>query len=288
MKHFLIGGVPEHFNLPWYLALRDKDFQKENINLRWKDFPGGTGQMAAALREGEIDMAVILTEGIIRDIINGNPSKLVQVFVKSPLLWGIHVAANSNYETVSDLKGTEAAISRFGSGSHLMAFVNAENLSWDLKKDLHFKIIKDLDGALESLPKGEGDYFMWEKFMTKPYVDNGTFRLVGESPTPWPCFVIAVRNEVLENEADGIKNILKVINAVTKNFKSLDGIDEMIAHRYGQKIEDVREWLSLTEWSDRQLTRKELALVQEKLEELHLIKTKVQEDNILHNFQKKS
>lgn len=288
MKHFLIGGVPEHFNLPWYLALRDKDFQKENINLRWKDFPGGTGQMAAALREGEIDMAVILTEGIIRDIINGNPSKIVQVFVKSPLLWGIHVAANSNYETVSDLKGTEAAISRFGSGSHLMAFVNAENLSWDLKKDLHFKIIKDLEGALESLPKGEGDYFMWEKFMTKPYVDNGTFRLVGESPTPWPCFVIAVRNEVLENEADGIKNILKVINAVTKNFKSLDGIDEMIAHRYGQKIEDVREWLSLTEWSDRQLTRKELALVQEKLEELHLIKTKVQEDNILHNFQKKS
>ncbi len=288
MKHFLIGGVPEHFNLPWYLALRDKDFQKENINLRWKDFPGGTGQMAAALREGEIDMAVILTEGIIRDIINGNPSKIVQVFVKSPLLWGIHVAANSNYETVSDLKGTEAAISRFGSGSHLMAFVNAENLSWDLKKDLHFKIIKDLDGALESLPKGEGDYFMWEKFMTKPYVDNGTFRLVGESPTPWPSFVIAVRNEVLENEADGIKNILKVINAVTKNFKSLDGIDEMIAHRYGQKIEDVREWLSLTEWSDRQLTRKELALVQEKLEELHLIKTKVQEDNILHNFQKKS
>lgn len=288
MKQFLIGGVPEHFNLPWYLALRDKDFQKENINLRWKDFPGGTGQMAAALREGEIDMAVILTEGIIRDIINGNPSKIVQVFVKSPLLWGIHVAANSNYETVSDLKGTEAAISRFGSGSHLMAFVNAENLSWDLKKDLHFKIIKDLEGALENLPKGEGDYFMWEKFMTKPYVDNGTFRLVGESPTPWPSFVIAIRNEVLENEADGIKNILKVINAVTKNFKSLDGIDEMIAHRYGQKIEDVREWLSLTEWSDRQLTRKELALVQEKLEELHLIKTKVQEDNILHNFQKKS
>lgn len=288
MKQFLIGGVPEHFNLPWYLALRDKDFQKENINLRWKDFPGGTGQMAAALREGEIDMAVILTEGIIRDIINGNPSKIVQVFVKSPLLWGIHVAANSNYETVSDLKGTEAAISRFGSGSHLMAFVNAENLSWDLKKDLHFKIIKDLEGALENLPKGEGDYFMWEKFMTKPYVDNGTFRLVGESPTPWPSFVIAIRNEVLENEADGIKNILKVINAVTKNFKSLAGIDEMIAHRYGQKIEDVREWLSLTEWSDRQLTRKELALVQEKLEELHLIKTKVQEDNILHNFQKKS
>jgi len=43
MKKIIIGGVPEHFNFPWYLALRDKKFQDRNINLRWKDFPGGTG-----------------------------------------------------------------------------------------------------------------------------------------------------------------------------------------------------------------------------------------------------
>ena len=284
MKNFLIGGVPEHFNLPWYIALRDKEFQKKGINLRWKDYPGGTGQMARALRDKEIDMAVILTEGIVRDIINGNNSKIVQVFVKSPLLWGIHVAKASTYETVSDLKGTDAAISRFGSGSHLMAFVNAENNEWDLKNDLNFKVIKDLEGALEGLPKGEGDYFMWEKFMTKPYVDNGTFRLVGESPTPWPSFVIAVRNDVLKNESESIQSILKIINSVTENFKNLEGIDEMIAKRYGQKIEDVREWLSLTEWSDRQLTSKELKNIQQKLVELDLIENKIQETSILHNF----
>ena len=284
MKNFLIGGVPEHFNLPWYIALRDKEFQKKGINLRWKDYPGGTGQMARALRDKEIDMAVILTEGIVRDIINGNISKIVQVFVKSPLLWGIHVAKASTYETVSDLKGTDAAISRFGSGSHLMAFVNAENNEWDLKNDLNFKVIKDLEGALEGLPKGEGDYFMWEKFMTKPYVDNGTFRLVGESPTPWPSFVIAVRNDVLKNESESIQSILKIINGVTENFKNLEGIDEMIAKRYGQKIEDVREWLSLTEWSDRQLTSKELKNIQQKLVELDLIENKIQETSILHNF----
>src|SRR5690606_30087136 len=241
MKNFIIGGVPEHFNLPWYIALRDKKFNEKGINLRWKDYAGGTGQMNRALREKEIDMAVILTEGIVRDIINGNETKIVQVFVKSPLLWGIHVAANSSYETVSDLKGTEAAISRYGSGSHLMAFVNAENHDWNLKNDLNFKVIKDLDGALEGLPKGNGDYFMWEKFMTKPHVDNGTFRLVGMSPTPWPSFVIAVRNDVLENDTKSIKAILEVINAVTENFKTLPNIDKMIAKRYGQKIEDRSE-----------------------------------------------
>ncbi|PHR11967.1 MAG: ABC transporter substrate-binding protein [Aequorivita sp.] len=284
MKNFLIGGVPEHFNLPWYIALRDKKFQKEGITLRWKDYPGGTGQMVRALRKKDIDMAVILTEGMVRDIINGNDSKIVQVFVKSPLLWGIHVAAASDYEEVGDLKGTKAAISRFGSGSHLMAFVNAENHDWDLKNDLKFKVIQDLDGALEGLPKGNGDYFMWEKFMTKPYVDNGTFRLVGESPTPWPSFVIAVRNDILKNEAESVKAILKVINGTTANFKNHPNIDAMIAKRYGQKIEDVREWLILTEWSDRQLTSKELKNIQQKLVELDLIEDKIQETSILHNF----
>ena len=288
MKNFLIGGVPEHFNLPWYIALRDKKFNEKGINLRWKDYAGGTGQMCRALREKEIDMAVILTEGMVRDIVNGNETKIIQVFVKSPLLWGIHVAANSDYETVSDLKGTEAAISRYGSGSHLMAFVNAENLDWDLKKDLNFKVIKDLDGALEGLPKGNGDYFMWEKFMTKPHVDNGIFRLVGESPTPWPSFVIAVRNDILETEAESVKAILEVINSITADFKNIPDIDEMISKRYGIKIEDVLEWLSLTEWCDRQLTSKELENIQQKLLELDLIENKTQEDSILYNFQKKS
>ena len=141
MKTLQIGGVPEHFNLPWYLTLRDKEYTKEGINLRWKDYPGGTGAMCKALREKKIDMAVILTEGIVRDIINGNDCKIVQVFVKSPLIWGIHVADSSDYKKVKDLKGTKAAISRFGSGSHLMAYVNALKHDWDTEEDLNFDSI---------------------------------------------------------------------------------------------------------------------------------------------------
>ena len=271
MKQFKIGGVPEHFNLPWYLTLKNKEYHDVDINLRWTDYYGGTGQMCKALREGEIDMAVILTEGIIRDIINGNPSKIVQVFVKSPLIWGIHTAKNSDYNNISDLKGTKAAISRYGSGSHLMAYVNAEKQGWDTEKDLDFEVIKNLEGALNGLPEGKGDYFMWEKFTTKPYVDNGPFNIVGECPTPWPCFVIAVRNEVLENDPDAVSKILDIINATTKEFKEIPSIDQMISNRYDQNIEDVQEWLSLTEWSQEQLSEAEVARVQKKLKQLQLI-----------------
>lgn len=284
MKKFLIGGVPEHFNVPWYIGLRDKDFFRSDINLRWHDFPEGTGHMAQALRDKEIDMAVILTEGIVRDIINGNDCKIVQVFVKSPLVWGIHVAANSTYKTVEDLKGTHAAISRFGSGSHLMAYVNAETLDWNLENDLKFEVIQDLEGALEELPKGIGDYFMWEKFMTKPYVDNGTFRLIGETPTPWPSFVIAVRNDVLENQPKEVTAILDTINEITDTFKNIPNIDAFIASRFNLKLEDVQAWLSMTEWSQNQLRPETLEKVQEKLLQLGLIPSKLGPKEILHEL----
>jgi ABC-type nitrate/sulfonate/bicarbonate transport system substrate-binding protein len=284
MKQFRIGGVPEHFNLPWYLTLKNKAYHPYHINLRWQDYYGGTGEMCLALREKEIDMAVILTEGIVRDIIEGNECKIVQVFVESPLIWGIHVAKNTHYQSIADLQGTTAAISRFGSGSHLMTYVNAENQGWDTEKDLKFVEINDLKGALEGLPSGIGDYFMWEKFTTKPFVDNGPFRLVGECPTPWPCFVIAVRNEVLANEPEAIMNLLKVINQTTSAFKNIPSIDQQLADRYGQRLEDVQAWLSMTAWSQENLKLEVLEKVQTKLKQLELIAEKIPAKNILHFF----
>lgn len=271
MKQVRIGGVPEHFNLAWYLTLKDGEYKAEGINLRWKDYFGGTGEMTKALRDGDIDIAVILTEGIIKDIIDGNPSKIVQVFVESPLIWGIHVAANAKYKTISDLKGTKAAISRYGSGSHLMAFVNAENHHWHLENDLKFEVIKDLEGAVEGLTKGKANYFMWEKFTTKPLVDKGIFRRIGNCPTPWPCFVIAVRTEFIENHSETIKTILNIINRTTADFKEIPSIDFTIANRYQQQIEDVREWLGLTEWSQNQIDKKTITIIQEKLLKLNII-----------------
>lgn len=284
MKNFKIGGVPEHFNYPWYTTLKNKKYQQKGINLRWVDYPGGTGQMNKALREKEIDFAVILTEGIVRDIIHGNESKIVQVFVQSPLIWGIHVAQEAPYFTISDLKGKEAAISRYGSGSHLMAYINAKNNSWNLQTDLKFKVIDNLEGALQGLPAGKGDYFMWEKFTTKPYVDQGIFRCIGTCPTPWPCFVIAVRNDVLENEPQAVKSCLDIINAETSQFKSIVGIDYLLSQRYQQKLKDVQQWLSVTHWSQEQLTPKQLKHIQQQLLELNLIDKTLPIEKLIHTF----
>jgi ABC-type nitrate/sulfonate/bicarbonate transport system substrate-binding protein len=274
MKTINIGGVPEHFNLAWYLGLKNAEYKDADINLRWKDYFGGTGAMCKGLRDGDIDMAVILTEGIIKDIIAGNKCKIVQVFVQTPLIWGIHVAAKSKYENIDELKGTKAAISRYGSGSHLMAYVNAENNNWNLEKDLNFEVIKNLDGAVEGLTEGKADYFMWEKFMTKPIVDKGVFRRIGNCPSPWPCFVIAVREDFLKSNKDSVKTILDIVNNTTLEFKDIPSIDRMIANRYEQEIEDVQEWLSLTEWSQENISKDTISKIQDELFALNIIPEK--------------
>jgi len=87
------------------MCIANNDFTNAGIQLNWKDIPEGTGKMCQMLRNNETDLAVILTEGIVKDILNGNPSKLVQVYVESPLIWGIHVAAQSKYTSISDLEG---------------------------------------------------------------------------------------------------------------------------------------------------------------------------------------
>ena len=234
MKTIKIAGVPEHFNLPWLMCIENGEFEQVGVDLKWTNVPEGTGKMCQMLRNGETDIAVILTEGIVKDINAGNESKIVQVYVQSPLIWGIHVDVNSKYSTLNDLKDKTPAISRYGSGSHLMSIVNAENQNWDTTA-LKFELVNTIDGAVEALRSGRADYFMWERFMTKPLVDEGVFRKVADCPSPWPCFVIAVRNEILEKNANIIGQILEIINVTTADFKSIPSIDRSVASKYNTK-----------------------------------------------------
>ena len=284
MVNLKVGGVPEHFNYPWYHTLKNKEYTNQGINLRWQDFPGGTGAMCKALRSGDVDIAIVLTEGIIKDIIDGNPSKITQTYVKSPLVWGIHVGAKSSFKKIEDLENATVAISRFGSGSHLMAIVNAHNNGWNLNK-LKFKVVGNLQGGIDALTNGEADYFMWEHFTTKPLVDNGTFRRLGNCPTPWPCFVVAVRNEVLENNFEEVKKVLNIINDCTTDFKDTLNIDKTLAIRYEQQLGDIQEWLSITEWNDgKPITKNLITRIQNKMIGFNVIDSKKDSGELIRNM----
>jgi ABC-type nitrate/sulfonate/bicarbonate transport system substrate-binding protein len=243
-----IGGVPEHFNLPWHLAMEKGQFKARGIDVVWTTFKGGTGQMTKALRQDEIDLCVLLTEGIITDIIQDNPSKIISQYINTPLTWGVHTGTSNPLQQYSDIFDRRFAISRFGSGSHLMPIVDANSKGLQLQSD-QFVSIRNLEGALQSLAKLESDVFYWEKYTTKPYVDSGQLRRLGEYLTPWPCFVIAASNNILERQAAHVISVLKAIHESCNDFMKNANAITMVSQRYHQQMADVARWYHSTEWA---------------------------------------
>lgn len=270
MKKVTIVGVPEHFNFPWNLCIDNGEFAEHGIDLEWQDIPEGTGRMCTMLHNGETDLAVILSEGIIKDISQGNQVQILQEYVSSPLLWGIHVADQSAFKNIEDLKGKRIAISRYGSGSHLMAIVHAKQMNWDINQ-LNFVVVNTLDGAIAALQNNEADYFMWERFMTQPIVDQKIFRRIGECPTPWPSFLIVARKEFVKQNNALIKHLLEIINTTTSEFKHIPSIDRTLATKYNQKLEDIQAWLKLTQWSQKQLQENKYQKIIDELKALNLV-----------------
>lgn len=243
-----LGGVPEHFNLPIHLAAEKGFFDAQGIDLSWTTFTGGTGQMTKALRDGEVDACILLTEGIIKDIIAGNKSKIISGYVNTPLIWGIHTGTKNTLEAHHQIYDHQYAISRFGSGSHLMAIVDATVNDRKIDEE-QFTIIKNLEGALESLHALETDVFYWEKYTTKPYVDSGILRRIGEFLTPWPCFVMAASNDIISREPEALGKMLHVIHRECFEFMEDDRVISEVSRRYEQKMLDVERWYHSTEWA---------------------------------------
>ena len=277
MKRFKIGGVPEHFNLPWRNAIEEGNFQAIGAELYWSDMNGGTGQMIKGLQAGTIDIAVLLTEGITRAILAGLDAKIVNVYVESPLCWGIHVPINDAIRTVSDLQGKTFAISREGSGSHLMTYVKAKGEHWDLK-ELKFNVVGDVYGGIWALNHGEAQGFLWEKYTTSPFVEQNKCRLLDEVYTPWPCFVIAVKSSLMQTDYSLLQSIIGIVQKEAYKLKNDPTSAEQFSWKYALPVEKVRSWLDQTEWNyGKELNSQAFEEVVKQLESLGLIDKKESE-----------
>ena len=267
------GGVPEHFNYPWHVAIEQGYFAAEGIELEWTDYKGGTGAMCQDLRADIIDIATLLTEGAIADIANGNPAFIDRVYVASPLIWGIHTGAQSKHTNPNATGPIIYAVSRMGSGSHLMALVDRmqrglslDNASWQL--------IQNLDGARISLQKNESDYFLWEKNMTAPYVYNGELRRIGECPTPWPSVVITIGNTAY-NRIKNFEGMYRALQKAVAYIQHLPDAAQTIATIYNINIEDARDWYTRISWGlDKPLSNADFDFTSNALVEAGILTTK--------------
>ena len=122
---------------------------------------------------------------------------------------------------------------------------------------------------------------MWEKFTTQPLVDQGVFRRIGVCPTPWPCFVIASTAEFAARHPGILRDILEIINTYTVEFRQIPSMDRTLANRYGLELGEVQQWLSLTAWSQKQMSKEIVEYVLDTLDELKLLSNSIKAEDLL-------
>jgi sulfonate transport system substrate-binding protein len=244
-----LGGVPEHFFYPWKKWLAETAGTAHGIEWTWTDYPGGSGAMIQALENNEIDFAFLLTESTYKAISAGSELEALSVYVQSPLLWGIFTGVENSLETVEPINERKYAISRFGSGSELMAMVDARKRGTTIEQH-QWVLAHNLSGAEKALTTGEADLFFWEKWTTKPLVDKGIFKMVDVCPSPWASFILTGRKEEsqMETRLEAIKSAFATVTKMAADLKISNETATLIASEYHLQEPDAADWLRHVEW----------------------------------------
>ncbi len=242
-----IGGVPEHFSEPMYQLLAEQNTFGA-IQLEWIDYPTGTGAMVADLLSGKLDFAIALTEGLIYAISKNqqaeNKFKIIHPFVNSPIIWGVHCTISQENITPQDT----IAISRLGSGSHIMSLVYAHQKSWKTTEE-QFLAVGNLVGGIDALENGKAQRFMWEKFMTKPYIDAQRVKRVDECPTPWASFMMVCNEKITSTYKNDILIFLEKLREKSILFQKDKTNIQKIAKKFNLVEKDVINWWQDTAWA---------------------------------------
>jgi len=249
-----VGYVPEHFSTPLYFAKKYYGLTAELI-----PYPSGTGHMITALRSGEIDVGIGLTEGWVAGLgkegLEGDGGyKIVGTYVETPLCWAISTGAKRDINSVADLQNSKIGVSRIGSGSYVMGFVLADQNGW-LKsgtKPFEFIPLQTFEKLRKAVNDGEADFFMWEHFTSKRYYDNGEIKRIGEIYTPWRSWLITASTKLVPggNPEKRLTDLFKKIDEGVKYFgKHQDEAVDYISTELDYSKEDASEWLKTVRFS---------------------------------------
>ncbi|KAF8340517.1 periplasmic binding protein-like II [Cantharellus anzutake] len=251
-----VGYIREQFASP-LLQFAEED---RGRTFTLVECPSGTGQVISRLTNNEVDVAIALTDPLLAGIAKGSAAyKLVGSYVTTPLNWAVITSSKSKHKKIEDLRGTTLGISRIGSGSHVMAYVMAQQQGWlDTKtnqvEEMAFQVNNNIEGLVRSVNDGSTSAFMWEWFTTKPWADRGDVRFIDSVPTPWPSWMIAAQTkDPSESEPFDflVSNWLESLTVYINRFTTADTAIQVkyIKDTFGYKEEDIRSWLITVAWT---------------------------------------
>lgn len=245
-------AVPEQVNIPLKICAERGIFSEFGLDVEHVEVKEGTGKMLRSLEESTADVALVVTDALLVAQSNGVPVEMVGTYVSSPLVWSVlghkPLAHFTENDKTSPIK---IGVSRIGSGSQTMAQFLAFNQGWDSER-LVFVVADTFEGLRRGLTAGNFDYFMWELFTTKPWVDRGEIFKIADVDTPWTAFSFAARKD---RETDLSNNIrTKLFPAIRKGvniFMENDSGESLrrIVQEYRHSQEDAALWFSKVQYA---------------------------------------
>ena len=245
----------EHFATPLTFA-----HERFGLDAELIPQPEGTGALASRLKahqpEKQLDVAFGLTEGFIADLGKTKAAgyeagySLAGTYVQSPLRWAISTGGKrEDVNDVEGLKGAKVGVSRIGSGSYVMSFVLADEKGWLERGKETFEVVPlgKFEQLREGVNAGTADWFMWDHTTSAKYWDNGELKRIGEIYTPWPSWVIAVRDRV---PAERVEELMAKVNEGVRFYGESE--EEVVRHVTGRmhySERDVREWMQTVRFS---------------------------------------
>jgi hypothetical protein len=142
-------------------------FQKHGLSVELIPAPSGTGDMLRKLEQGEIDIGTTLMEGTVlravQHVLDGKDGiRIGGLYTRSPLCWAIAVHPKAPH--LSTLSHVRVGISRYGSGSHIMAVLLAQQQQWT---SYEWIVCDDIQGLLNGIQEHRIDTFLWEVITTQ-------------------------------------------------------------------------------------------------------------------------
>ncbi|SCU87676.1 LAFA_0E08152g1_1 [Lachancea sp. 'fantastica'] len=246
-----IGYIPEHFASPLVFGEQKGLFDKQNVKVELIPYPSGSGHLIQSLNNGELDVAIGLTESFVRGIADTPKDtkpkyQIAGTFVKSALEWCVSTGAKRDDLTdLKSLEGKKIGVSRLGSGSHVMSYVMAQQMDFE-KPFAGFPVLNNFENLRKGVNSGEADAFMWEYYTSKKFLDSGEIKMLGHVSSPWPSWVVVKR---VETDLDTFKSFIKALNEGIDYFNHhKEEAIELVQKEFGYSKEDAEGWFQTVKY----------------------------------------
>ncbi len=218
-----IGWVYAMANAPVLIADKQGYFKEQDLDVELLSFTSGP-LVKQAMVAGELDLAYIGAPPIYHWYSRGLESKIL-----AKVNYGqaaVTSRADSNINSLADLKGAKMAGVRKGSGMDVLlrGYVFGEKA----------KLTPDKDTQIISMPSGNmgpslqskvvDAAFMWEPFISQ-FVLRGNTKVIfdiNEAEPRYPWYVISALPDTMKNKPDAIIKVLKAHKKAVDFLNSSD------------------------------------------------------------------